>query len=150
MLLSAPSAALVATGSVASAATSSAGLSPRRSARSKPRGISIANSTSPAASTRSNSASSRTCRVILKYLVFSSALRIERPTSLDLLQQHRRRQAARLGVDGVAEQHELHQRDGDDGGEGDAVAAKLHEFLADHRADPPPEAATHEVARMRS
>ena len=83
MLFSAASAVLVATGSVASAAISSAGRSPRRSARSKPRGISIANSTSPEASTRSNSASSRTCRVILKYLVFSSAFRIERPTSLD-------------------------------------------------------------------
>ena len=136
MLLSAPSAVEVATGSVASAATSSAGLSPRRSARSKPRGTSMANSTSPDASTRSNSASSRTCRVTLKYLVFSSALRMVRPTSLRLLQQHRGRQVARLGVDGIAEQQELHQRQGDDGGEGDAVAAKLHELLADHRARP--------------
>ena len=46
-----------ATGSVASAATSSAGRSPRRTARSKFAGISIANRTLPEASKWSNSAS---------------------------------------------------------------------------------------------
>ena len=67
------------------------------------------------------------------------------PDVARFLQQHRGRQSARLGVDGIAEQHELHQRHGDDGREGDAVAAKLHEFLADHGADPPPEAAADEI-----
>jgi hypothetical protein len=47
---SAPTAVPVATGSVASAATRSAGLSPRRNARSKFAGISMANSTLPEAS----------------------------------------------------------------------------------------------------
>ena len=48
---------LLASGSVASAATRIAGRSPRRTARSKPAGISIANSTFPDASSWSNSAS---------------------------------------------------------------------------------------------
>src|SRR6185436_1666499 len=56
-----------------------------------------------------------------------------------LLHQHRCRQVARLGVDGVAEQHELHQRHSDHGRERDAVAAQLQEFLEDHRADAAPE-----------
>ena len=73
----------VATGSVASAATSSAGTSPRRSARSKPAGISTANSTAPEASTSSSSSLSRNWRVTLKNLVLRSAARMERPTSLD-------------------------------------------------------------------
>ena len=79
--------------------------------------------------------------------VFGVLQRLEDRTAdvARFLQQHRGRQAARLGVDGIAEQHELHQRDGDDGGEGDAVAAKLHELLADHGADPPPEAAADEI-----
>ena len=45
-----------ATGSVASAATNSAGLSPRRTARSKPRGISTPNNTLPDCKRSSNSA----------------------------------------------------------------------------------------------
>jgi hypothetical protein len=59
-----------------------AGLSPRRTERSKFAGNSIANSTSPDASSWSTSASLRGRRVTLKYLVFSSAARIERDRSL--------------------------------------------------------------------
>ena len=60
---SAPSAEPAATGSVASAATSNAGLSPRRTARSKPRGISTPNSTLPDCRRSSNSATLWTSRV---------------------------------------------------------------------------------------
>ena len=57
------------------------------------------------------------------------------------LQQHGRRQVARRGVDGVAEQHELHQRDHDDHAERHAVALELDELLDQHRARAQPEAA---------
>ena len=63
-----------------------------------------------------------------------------------LLHQHRSRQVARRGVDGVAEQHELHQRDHDDHRERDAIAAKLDELLDQHRARTSPEAARPETA----
>ena len=99
------------------------GLSPRRSARSKFAGISMPNSTLPEASSWSNSASSCDLMRDLEIVgVLAAPSRIERPTSLVLLQQHRGRQVARRGVDGVAEQQELHQRDHDDHGERDAVA----------------------------
>src|SRR5262245_48385308 len=54
-----------------------------------------------------------------------------------LLQQHRRRQMARIGVDGVAEQQELHERDHDDHRERDAVALELDELLDQHRPSAP-------------
>ena len=57
------------------------------------------------------------------------------------LHQHRRRKIAWLRVDGVAEQQKLHQRNRDHGRERDAIAPKLQEFLDQHRADPPEEAA---------
>ena len=57
-----------------------------------------------------------------------------------LLEQHRGRQVARHRVDGVAEQQKLHQRDGDHGGERDAVAPQLQELLEQHGAGAPPEA----------
>ena len=57
-----------------------------------------------------------------------------------LLQQHRRRQVARRGVDGKAEQNELHHRQHHDHRERDPVAAKLDEFLDQHRIAAPPEA----------
>src|SRR5260370_2215401 len=56
-----------------------------------------------------------------------------------LLQQHRGRQVARRGVDGVAEQQELHHRDHHDHRERDAVALELDEFLDHHRIAAPPE-----------
>ena len=62
-----------------------------------------------------------------------------------LLDQHRRRQMPRRGVDGIAEQQELHHRDHHDHRERDAVAAKLDEFLDQHRKAAPPEA----EARLR-
>ena len=49
------------------------------------------------------------------------------------LEQHRGRQIARRGVDGVTEQQKLHQRHHDDHGERNAVAAKLDELLDQHR-----------------
>src|SRR5262249_5100911 len=48
---------------------------------------------------------------------------------------------ARRRVDGVAEQHELKQRQRDHGRERDAVAPQLEKFLDDHGADPAPESA---------
>ena len=57
-----------------------------------------------------------------------------------LLQQHRGRQMARRGVDGIAEQQQLHHRDHHDHRERDAVAAELDEFLDQHRVAAPPEA----------
>src|ERR1700682_5441669 len=47
---------------------------------------------------------------------------------------------ARRGVDGVAEQQELHHRDHHDHRERDAVAPQLDEFLDHHRIAAPPEA----------
>ena len=41
----------------------------------------------------------------------------------------------RIGVDGVAEQDELHDRDAEHHREGDAVAPHLDEFLGEHRAE---------------
>ena len=57
-----------------------------------------------------------------------------------LLQQHRRRQVVRGGVDGEAEQHQLHHRKHHDHGERHPVAAQLDEFLHQHRIAAPPEA----------
>src|SRR5260370_41852039 len=57
-----------------------------------------------------------------------------------LLQQYRGRQIARRGVDGVAEQQQLHHRDHHDHPERDAVALELDEFLDHHRKTAPPEA----------
>ena len=131
---SAPSAEPAATGSVASAATSSAGRSPRRSARSKFAGISTANSTVPDASSRSNSA---VVAHLMRDLEIARVLQRREDRAADvarLLQQHRGRQVARRGVDRVAEQDELHQRDHDDHRERDAVAAELDELLDQHRA----------------
>ena len=56
-----------------------------------------------------------------------------------LLQQHRGRQMPGVGVDGIAEQQELHQRDHDDHGERDAVALELDELLDQHRPGSTPE-----------
>ena len=66
-----------------------------------------------------------------------------------LLQQHRGRQMARIGVDGVAEQQELHQRDHDDHRERDAVALELDELLDQHRPGAAQEVAAPEVAGWR-
>ena len=57
-----------------------------------------------------------------------------------LLQQHCGRQVARRGVDGVAEQQELHHRDHHDHRERHAVAPELDELLDHHRIAAPPEA----------
>ena len=65
------------------------------------------------------------------------------------LQQHRGRQIARRGVDGVAEQHELHQRNRDHGRERDAVAPELEEFLDQHGAGAAPEAGALAGGRSR-
>ena len=109
-------------------------------------GISIANSTVPDASSRSNSASSCATCVTLKYRVFSQR-REDRAAEIALfLQQHRGRQMARRGVDGVAEQQKLHQRDHDDHRERDAVALELDELLDQHRPGAAPEAAAALVA----
>ncbi len=64
-----------------------------------------------------------------------------------LLQQHSSRQMARIGVDGVAEQHELDERDHDDHGKGHAVALELDEFLHQHRRGLAQEAGTADAAR---
>jgi hypothetical protein len=64
-----------------------------------------------------------------------------------LLQQHGGRQVARIGVDGIAEQDELHQRDHDDHDEGDAVALELDELLHQHRPSLAQQSAAAETAR---
>ena len=111
---------------------------PQRRARNW-RGISIANSTSPEAQQL----------VELGFvarqprdLEVRGVLERREDRAADvarLLQQHRGRQIARRGVDGVAEQHELHQRDHDDHGERDAVAPELDELLDQHGAGLAPE-----------
>src|SRR5262249_32220200 len=65
-----------------------------------------------------------------------------------LLKQYGGRQIARIRVDGVAEQDELHQRDHDDHRERDAVALELDELLDQHRDGATPEAA--DGTRLRS
>ena len=137
---SADSAEPAATGSVASAATSSAGWSPRRTARSKPRGISTPNSTLPDCSRLSNSATS--CDLAGEAEIGGVLQRLQdraREIAV-LLQQHRGRQVARRGVDGIAEQQQLHHRDHHDHRERHAVAPELDEFLDQHRIAAPPEA----------
>ncbi len=117
-------------------------------ARSLP-GISIANSTVPDASSWSNSASS--CDLI-RDLEVARVLERAQDRAAEialLLQQHRGRQIARIGVDGVAEQQELHQRDHDDHRERDAVALELDELLDQHRDRATPEAADGDVLRSR-
>src|ERR1043166_2533097 len=56
-----------------------------------------------------------------------------------LLEKNRGRQVARIGVDRIAEQDELHQRDHDDHRKGHAVALELNELLEQHRPGSPPE-----------
>jgi hypothetical protein len=48
---------------------------------------------------------------------------------------HRDRDVADIGVDGVAEQHQLNQRDHDDHAQGGAVAAQLGQLLGQDRED---------------
>ena len=57
-----------------------------------------------------------------------------------LLQQHRGRQVSRRGVDGIAEQQQLHHRDHHDHRKRHPVAPQLDEFLDHHRIAAPPEA----------
>src|SRR6185312_11983097 len=64
-----------------------------------------------------------------------------------LLQQHRGRQIAWRRVDGVTEQHELHERDHDDHGEGNTVALELDEFLHQHRPALAPESSAAQARR---
>jgi hypothetical protein len=64
-----------------------------------------------------------------------------------LLHQHRGRQIARHGVDGVTEQHQLHERDHDDHRERHAVAPQLDEFLQQHRPGLAPEAVARQSTR---
>ncbi len=49
-----------------------------------------------------------------------------------LVHEHGGRQMARVGVDGVAEQQELHDGNEDHGRERDAVAPELDELLDEH------------------
>ena len=46
-----------------------------------------------------------------------------------------RRQVARVGIDGKAEQHQLDDRQPDHHREGDAVTPHLDEFLVEHGAE---------------
>src|SRR5262249_41455224 len=63
------------------------------------------------------------------------------------LQQHRGRQMPRIGVDGVAEQQQLNERDHDDHGERNAVTLELDELLDQHRPSPTPEVGGRAPAR---
>ena len=57
-------------------------------------------------------------------------------TSGELVERdHRGRQVLRVGVDRVAEQHQLHDRHADQHREGQPVAPQLHELLAQHGGD---------------
>jgi hypothetical protein len=60
-----------------------------------------------------------------------------------LLHQHRSRQVARLGVDGVAEQDQLHHRDAQHHRPGDPVAGDLLELLDQHREHAAPRGSLH-------
>src|SRR5262249_17988107 len=63
-----------------------------------------------------------------------------------LLHQDRGWQVARRGVDGITEQHELHQWNHDDHRKGDAIAAKLDELLGQHGAGAAPESGSGKTA----
>ena len=130
----------VATGSVASAMTSTEGLSPRRTSRSKLAGISTANCTSPERTSRSSSSGSRTCTLEIEIIGVLHRRQHGAGQRPVVAGEHRRRQLLGVGVDGIAEQHELHDRHEDHGGEGHAVAPHLDEFLDDHRPHAPEEA----------
>src|SRR5215217_6757830 len=65
-----------------------------------------------------------------------------------LLQQHGRRQMARIGVDRVAEQQQLDQRDHDNHRKRDAVTLELDEFLDQHRPGAAPKAIGARPARF--
>jgi hypothetical protein len=55
-----------------------------------------------------------------------------------VVRHHRGGQLARVAVDGITEQHQLHDRHADQHREGQAVAAQLHQLLAQHRHDAAP------------
>ena len=129
---SAPSAVPAATGSLASATTSRAGLSPRRTPRSKPAGISTPNRMSPERIQWSISASVRATRDDAEVGGVAERGQDRAAEIAVLVDEHGGRQVARRGVDGEAEQQELHDRNEDHGGEGDAVAPQLHELLDEH------------------
>ncbi len=135
-----------ATGSVASAATRMAGRSPRRTARSKPsRDLDTEQHLPRLQHLVEFGDRSRLPRERESRSCSRSALRIERAEVAVLLHQNRRRQVARRGVDGVAEQQELHQRHHHDHGERHTVALELDEFLDQHREGAPPESAARVV-----
>ena len=129
---SAPSALPVATGSVASPSTRSCGRSPRIRSRENPAGMVTANSASPTSSIRSTSAwlsAMRTTSVVAGVL----QRRDEAAGEVALVEgEDDRRQMLGVGVDRVAEQGQLHQRDAHHHREGEPVPAHLDELLGDH------------------
>jgi hypothetical protein len=70
----------------------------------------------------------------------------QRPAVVEL---HQRRQVARIGIDGKAEQHQLHDRQPDHHGEGDAVAPHLDEFLHQHGQEPGNREQAHAASREK-
>src|SRR5215470_10528541 len=62
--------------------------------------------------------------------------RVQQRSSLCALigQNHGRRQVPRIGINRVTEQRELNKRNAEHHGEGETVAAHLHEFLRDDSA----------------
>ena len=126
----------VAAGSVASASISSAGRSPRSSLREKSAGMLSTNCTSPLRE--------RGARRVLVWQLADDVEIAARLHRRDVAARElaagrrsitRGRQVLRIGVDRVAEQHQLHDRNADDHAEGDAVAPQLQELL-EHDAPP--------------
>ena len=135
----------VATGSVASATTRIAGFSPRMRSRPKFAGICTPNCTAPD--------EQQAVELVLARATVRDVEIVARAQRRDegarehavVLDQHRGRQVLRVGVDGVAEQHQLHERDEDHRREGDAVAPELDQLLdedAQMRVDEARRAAT--------
>ena len=108
----------------------SAAFSPRTTRRVKSPGMVIANWTLPCAISRSSSAGrARPARRCRNRRCCCSAASIERAKAAVVLDQHRGRQVLGVGVDRVAEQQELDDRDAEDHRVGEPVADELDELL---------------------
>ena len=126
---SAASALPVADGSVASAATSAEGRSPRTSSREKPAGNTIANWISPRASISSTSATLAGRRNEGEVTGVGERGRDAAREFGAVVVDDGRRQRLGIGIDDEPEQQHLHDRYADDHRERQPVAPHLHEFL---------------------
>ena len=127
---------LATAGSVASASIRICGLSPR-STRAGEIGRD-GDDEGDVAAGHQDSASAALCGDMVEAVIAGDLQRRDHGARVVVAagRHERGRQALRIVVDGVAEQHQLHQRHAQHHGEGDAVAPHLDEFLDQQRAEP--------------